>query len=267
MAGTVCDYGSSAPAAAFVELFRRHDITATDAEARVPMGLQKRDHVETMLNMATIGEQWESKTGSAWNEDDLDSLYREFIAIQIGVLPDYGELIPGIREAVASMRSLGIAIAGTTGYDNEMMGIVVAAMAEQGVELDAAVCAADVASGRPAPWMIFRAMEATQISPPASVVKIGDTLPDIEAGVRAGVWSVGVTDTGNMAGCDKATWDGLSESEREEIRETGTEEMKRAGAHYVLASVADLPSLIEEIDRRVLAGEKPGVERPRVERP
>ena len=78
------------------------------------------------------------------------------------------------------------------------MAIVVAGMADQGVTLNASVCAEDVANGRPAPWMIFRAMEATQTSPPHSVIKIGDTLPDVVAGVRAGVWSIGVTDTGKI---------------------------------------------------------------------
>lgn len=257
MAGTLTDYGSSAPAAAFVELFNGHDIEATDAEARVPMGLQKRDHVETMLKMTSIADQWIAKLGHPWTEAELDELYAEFIGIQISILPYYNELIPGIQEAIKTIKSQDIAVAGTTGYDKEMMNIVVNGMADQGVVLDAAVCAEDVANGRPAPWMIFRAMEATQTSPPCNILKIGDTLPDIKAGVRAGVWSIGVTDTGNMAGFNKANWDALSESNRDSCREKATEEMKDAGAHYVLKSVADLPSLITEIDERIVAGEKP----------
>lgn len=257
MAGTLTDYGSSAPAAAFVELFKRHDIAATDAEARVPMGLQKRDHVETMLKMTSISDQWTAKLGHPWTEDELDELYAEFIGIQISILPNYNDLIPGIPEAISAINSRDIAVAGTTGYDKEMMSIVVNGMAAQGVTLDAAVCAEDVANGRPAPWMIFRAMEATQTSPPSKVIKIGDTLPDIEAGVRAGAWSIGVTDTGNMAGCNKAGWDALSRSNQDSCREKATEEMKSAGAHYVLKGVADLPSLITEIDDRIIGGDKP----------
>lgn len=257
MAGTLTDYGSSAPAAAFVELFRRHNIVATAAEARVPMGLQKRDHVETMLKMTSISDQWKAKSGHPWTEAELDELYSEFIEIQISILPDYNELIPGVQEAIETIRSRNIAVAGTTGYDKEMMSIVVNGMADQNLVLDVAVCAADVANGRPAPWMIFRAMEATRTSPPYRVIKIGDTLPDVEAGVRAGVWSIGVTDTGNMAGCNKIGWDILSDSEQHSIREKATEEMKKAGAHYVLKSVAELQSLIAVIDDRITAGEKP----------
>ncbi len=38
-AGTVIDFGSQAPMGAFVELFKRHGLSITIAEARVPMGM------------------------------------------------------------------------------------------------------------------------------------------------------------------------------------------------------------------------------------
>ena len=52
-------------------------------------------------------------------------------------------------------------------------------------------------AGRPAPWMIFRCMEALNVYPPAAVVKVGDTVIDIEDGLNAGAWSVGVVDSSN----------------------------------------------------------------------
>ena len=73
-------------------------------------------------------------------------------------------------------------------------------LAEQDFVPDAAVCAADVPAGRPAPWMIYRAMELLGVYPPQAVVAIGDTIADIEAGLNAGVWAMGVTRTGNMLG-------------------------------------------------------------------
>ena len=58
LAGTTVDYGSRAPAGAFVELFRRHGIEITDAEARDPMGLQKRDHIAAITRMPRVAEAW-----------------------------------------------------------------------------------------------------------------------------------------------------------------------------------------------------------------
>ena len=48
--------------------------------------------------------------------------------------------------------------------------------------------------------MIYRLMEELNVCPPGAVVKVGDTIADIESGLNAGVWSVGVTQTGNMLG-------------------------------------------------------------------
>ena len=257
MAGTVTDYGSCAPAAAFVTLFERHGVHATEADARGPMGMQKRDHVEAMLNTPSIAAQWEEKHGAPWTEDDLDKLYAEFIPLQISVLPDFNILIPGAAEVVRELRESGIAVAGTTGYDSEMMSIVAEGMTNQGLNLDAKVCAEDVLSGRPAPWMIFRSMERTDVCPPSTVVKVGDTIPDVIAGRRAGVWSVGVTDTGNMIGMNKEKWDALSPPDQQTIRESAISEMNDAGAHYVLPSISELPTLITEIDKRIAKGDTP----------
>ena len=42
------------------------------------------------------------------------------------------------------------------------------------------------------------------VYPPEAVVKIGDTLPDIDEGLNAGAWAVGVTLTGNEIGLTEA---------------------------------------------------------------
>lgn len=49
-AGTLVDHGSRAPVLAFVETFARAGVEASEAEARVPMGLEKRAHLAAMLN-------------------------------------------------------------------------------------------------------------------------------------------------------------------------------------------------------------------------
>jgi phosphoglycolate phosphatase-like HAD superfamily hydrolase len=55
------------------------------------------------------------------------------------------------------------------------------------------VCGDDVTQGRPAPYLIFRAMEATGASSVHSVANVGDTTLDLQAGHNAGVrWNVGV---------------------------------------------------------------------------
>jgi phosphonoacetaldehyde hydrolase len=55
-----------------------------------------------------------------------------------------------------------------------------------------------------------------------------------------------------------AEWNALSDpSEKQRILGRAAERLKHAGAHYLAESVADCLGLIEEIDARLGAGEKP----------
>jgi phosphonatase-like hydrolase len=59
--------------------------------------------------------------------------------------------------------------------------------------LDAWVCGDDVPRGRPAPFMIFRAMERCGAEDVRRVAVVGDTRLDLEAAWNAGAgWRIGV---------------------------------------------------------------------------
>ncbi len=259
LAGSTIDFGSSAPAGAFVELFRRHNVTITRDQARAPMGLEKRDHIVAILAMDTVAAGWrESHDGSNYNEEDVDNLYAEFIPLQLELLPDFGKLIPGVVDIMNGLMEEGIRIGATTGYNQAMMEVVLKSAAEQGFMPQAAVCADVVSRGRPWPWMIYRIMEKLEIFPPSKVVNIGDTLPDVISGLRAGVWSVGLVASGNMMGCGSA--EELAAIEpvfRETKLAEGRQAMLGAGAHYVIDTVADLQPVLSEINERLSKGEMP----------
>jgi len=251
LAGTTVDFGSCAPAGAFVELFQRHGIKATTADARGPMGVHKRDHIQAMLEMPHIAEQWSRVQGQAWTEDDLDKLYAEFIPMQLAVLPRYGDVIPGVVETAAELRSRGIPIGVNTGYNREMLEVVLQKAKEGGFVPDAATCGGDVPKGRPAPWMIFRLMEELDVYPPQAVVKVGDTIADIEAGLNAGVWTVGVTKTGNLVGLTQDKLEALAPEEMEQKVAEATQRFKDAQAHYIIDSFSGLPAVIADIGERL----------------
>jgi phosphonoacetaldehyde hydrolase len=244
LAGTTIDFGSCAPAGVFVDLFARHGIPITVAEARGPMGTAKRDHIAALAALPQVAASWNAAHGRAFTEADIDRLYAEFIPLQLASLPKFDDLIPGTLEAVAALRQAALAVAVTTGYDTAMTAVVLEGCRRQGFLPDAAVCATEVAAGRPAPWMIFRAMEKTGVWPPAAVVAVGDTLADIEAARNAGVWAVGVTATGNMLGLSRAEHDALEPGRRSELLETAAERMLAAGAHAAIGGIGDLPGVL-----------------------
>lgn len=257
LAGTTVDYGSCAPAGAFVELFRRHGVDITQVEARGPMGLQKRDHIVELIRLPRIAKAWLSKHGSAPDEKKIDAMYAEFIPLQVKILPGFGGVIPGVLPALAELRKRGIKLAATTGYNREMMQVVLKSAGPQGFVPDAAWCAEDVPAGRPAPWMIYRSMESLGVFPPAAVVNFGDTLPDIESGKNAGVWSIGVTRTGNMLGLTEAEANALPASEMKPRLVEAEKTMRAAGAHYVVDSFAEGLVCFADIEARIARGERP----------
>jgi len=254
LAGTFLDFGSCAPAGTFVELFARRGVTVTDAEARGPMGKHKRDHIATLCALNSVQKQWKSRYGRVPSAADMDALYAAFIPLQIEALPRYSALIPGALEAVADLRRRGLRIAFTTGYSREMMNIVLAEARKQGLSIDAAVCATDVPAGRPAPWMAMECERLTAIYPPAACIKLGDTLVDIEEGRNAGMWSVGVAVTGNMTGLSLADWESLAAEERKTLRRRARRAMLDAGAHAVIDSIAELPCLVDSINKSMAKG-------------
>jgi phosphonoacetaldehyde hydrolase len=256
-AGTTIDFGCHAPAGAFVVAFAKKGVNVSLAEAREPMGLHKKDHIRVMLGTESVGEKWLMAVGRNWDEADVEELYRDVTPLQLEAVVRYGQLIPGVRECVAELRARGIKIAGTTGYFHAAASAVLEAARKQGYTPDFSICADDVPAGRPAPWMIFRCMEALNVYPPANVVKVGDTAVDIADGRNAGCWSVGVIDSSNEMGLTADEFAALSETEKVMRREAVYRRYAAAGAHAAIDNLDELPALLSEFNARLRAEERP----------
>ncbi|MEM7798040.1 MAG: phosphonoacetaldehyde hydrolase [Chloroflexota bacterium] len=256
-AGTVIDHGSVAPAAAFIEGYKRKGIEISIAQARGPMGMGKWDHIKAIGNMPAVTEQWISVHGQPITDVDVDEMYNAFVPVLMEVLPGYCTLISGTVTAVEELRGYGIKIAGTTGYFKEAMDLCGAEAAKQGYTPDTSLAATMVSAGRPAPWLIYRSMELNDVFPIHSVVKVGDTKPDIQAGLNAGVWTIGVAQAGNEVGLTQAELDSLDKPTRIAKINAAKTALAREGAHYVVDGVWDIPNIIKEINARLAAGDRP----------
>jgi phosphonoacetaldehyde hydrolase len=207
--------------------------------------------------MPEVAAKWQAVHGRAMTTQDIDAMYEDFVPLLLAVLNDYSDLIPGTVATMNYLREQDMVVAGTTGYFDEALEIVQTAAATQGYTPDFTTCATQVPAGRPAPWMIYRAMEALGVYPPAAVVKVGDTVPDIAAGLNAGVWTVGVTKTGNEVGLTVAELAAFDEATVNAKIAAAEERLATAGAHYVIEGIADLPAIVEAINQRLANGEKP----------
>lgn len=130
--------------------------------------------------------------------------------------------LPGVPEALAWLRSNGVQVALTTGFDRPIVDGLLDVLGWREGVLDAVVCVDDVPAGRPAPYMIFKAMELTGAGDVRRVLTAGDTVRDLEAGTNAGAGFV----VGVLSGSQTA-------QELGAVRHT-----------HLLPGVAEIPALL-----------------------
>lgn len=256
-AGTAIDYGCVGPAAVFLEAFARFGVTASVAQARRYMGLEKKDHIRAMLGLPELAAQWRERHGREVGEGDVDLVYAATEPLMIEAIASHCGLIDGLLDFVAAMRERGIRIGSSTGYTAKMMEVVVPRAAAQGYRPDAVVCSSDVPAGRPHPYMCYENALRLKVYPLSAMVKIGDTVSDIEEGRNAGMWTIGLTRCGNELGLTRRESEALAPSELR-ARIAGIEELyRRHGVHYVAAGIWDCLPILDDIERRLLAGARP----------
>ena len=131
--------------------------------------------------------------------------------------------VPGVPQVFETLRRAGVKVALQTGYAAPVASSIMAGLGwTVGETIDALVTSDTVAASRPAPYLVFHAMEATGVQDVRRVLTAGDTPNDLGAGMNAGAgFVVGVT-TGSF-----------------------TRSQLEAEPHtHILDSVAELPALL-----------------------
>ncbi|MEB0139984.1 MULTISPECIES: phosphonoacetaldehyde hydrolase [unclassified Undibacterium] len=257
-AGTLVDYGSFAPTQVLIDAFAGFEVLVTMDEARIPMGLAKWDHIQALGQQSAVAQRWHERYGRTMSDADVDALYAAFLPLQIERVAAYSDLIPGTLEVLAQLRSRGIAIGSCSGYPRVVMEKLLAHAASQGLTVAHAVATDDLnAGGRPGPWMALANLIELGIGDVRACVKVDDTLPGIEEGLAAGMWTVGLSLSGNENGLTLAEMDKLSTDQRAARRVVAANRLARAGAHYVIDTIADLPAVIDRIEASMAQGQRP----------
>jgi phosphonoacetaldehyde hydrolase len=256
-AGTTVDFGSLAPVAALQRVFETSGVPVTVAEVREHMGTLKKDQIRSICAGNRVATAWTARHGHAPAESDVERLFAEFLPQQSDILAEFSAPIPGVPETVDAWRAEGLRIGSTTGYTRALLDVVLPAASAQGYSPDASVTPDEVGGGRPKPFMCYRNAILLGAYPLWHCVKIGDTPSDIAEGLNAGMWTIGITATGNEVGLSQAEWDALPAEERCQREKEAAGRLTGAGAHFTAPSLAACGGILEEIERRLAAGEKP----------
>lgn len=104
---------------------------------------------------------------------------------------------------------------------------------------------------------IYARTEPMMVYPLEAMVKIGDTVSDIQEGLNAGMWTIGITRTGNEMGLSLNEVNLLPELELTARLATIENRFQAAGAHYTVESMGDILPVIDEISDRLSRSEHP----------
>ena len=193
---------------AMLGAFSRHGITVTPQEFSEWRGASKREMVRHF-----VGREHKS-------DALIEPIYADFMATA-GKAYEKVQPIAGAEQAMKELTAMKLLLATTTGFDQVLTTAILSRLGWQHYFV-ASISSDQVREGRPAPYMLFHAMEAAGVYEPAQVIAVGDTPLDLQAATN-----------GNM-GAAIGVYSGAATEER----------LRKERNSGVLPSVAALPDLI-----------------------
>jgi phosphonatase-like hydrolase len=182
-------------------------------------GKDKRDTIRELLH--------EEHPTRIVPEDQVNLLLSRFMQRLEEQISEFTE-IPGASRTFGYLKQHGIRVGLGSGFSQDLVDRIVGRLGwkQQGL-VEYAMSTEALGAGRPDPRMIHDAMARFALDDARQVLKVGDTVADIEEGRNAGAWTAAV----------------LTGTQPREALET-------AGPDFVLSSVAELPSLFDGAELR-----------------
>jgi len=212
IAGTIIeDHGEVARA--FSSALKQHGIPFTAEELKQWKGASKREVIRHFAQRCEPGLDPEGAVATTYEtfRGELEVAYKNNL-----------KPIEGAAAAFAWCQEHHIMLATTTGFYRELSTLILRTLRWHQL-FQAVISSSDVRQGRPAPYMIFHAIELTGVLDVRQVICVGDTPLDLQAGNNAGLRGV----VGVLTG----------EHDRNSLR---------SHPHtHIIDSVAELPRLIE----------------------
>jgi phosphonatase-like hydrolase len=207
--GTIIEDHGEVPTAMHDALARR-GIEASAGEIAEWRGASKREMVRHFVQLRT----------GVGNPSLISTIYDDFTR-QVNDAYAHVRPIAGAEAVMDRLRREGYVLATTTGFDGPLTRTILGRLGWQS-RFVASITSDDVVVGRPAPFMLFHAMEAARIDNVAIVMAVGDTPLDLQAGNNAGLGAV------------IGVYSGAATKER----------LQAEKSTWILPSVASLPDLL-----------------------
>ena len=249
MAGTTVDdtiNGEPLVTIAFMETFSKHHsppIQLTPQQINPHRGKSKKEAIKQLL--LQYSKPPLSNTNSSSISSTVNTLFHQFELILNRHINSISKEQPGTTPLFKYLKEKGVLIAVGSGFSEGVVQQLVTNMGWNKHSSSASSSSSSSSSSspssplisylgsvdrvggrsRPDPAMVIDAMKVLSITDPSSVLKIGDTVADIEEGKNAGVKTIGVT-TGTQS----------------------REKLEKAGANWVCDGMAEIERRMRERD-------------------
>lgn len=172
--GTIIEDHGEVPNAMH-DALAQHGVDASFAEIADWRGASKREMVRHFVQL---------RKGSA-DPTLVANIYDQFVG-QVNKAYQNVKPIAGAEPAMTEMRRDGYLLATTTGFDRPVTELILGRLGWKHFFV-ASITSDDVVDGRPAPYMLFHAMEAARVDSVGETIAIGDTPLDIQAANNGGL--------------------------------------------------------------------------------
>ncbi|MCX4029032.1 phosphonoacetaldehyde hydrolase [Endozoicomonas sp. SM1973] len=257
LAGTLIDFGAMAPVEALQATFADHHIDIPEPLLRQLSTSDYQQQLKQLLDEGTVSEAWSNQYGRLPSHEDLENLQQQFIPHQIKSILNHADLVPDAIELAKHLLKQGIKLGINTDYSRSLVADLLPELHNKGLTTTSVVCANEVSRGRPYPHMSLKNAIELDVEHIHACVKVDDTEAGIEEGLNAGMWTVAVAVSGNKIGKRLEDWQALDKTQQDTLRSPVTIQLYRAGAHYVIDTIKDLPACLTDIEQRLKRGEKP----------
>lgn len=215
--GTIVEDRGEVPKA-LLSAFSENGVEASAADIRRFRGASKSEFIA-----ALVRQHWGEADGE--NEARVGAISARFQScLEEAYQNSGGRAIAGAAACLSWLRERGVAVAVNSGFPRRIADLLLSRAGFAGL-VNAVITGEDVSKGRPAPYLIFRAMECTGSTDVHAVMTVGDTPLDIQAGRNAGVGQVVAVSTGVYS----------------------SEELGKHAPDHILPSVAAIPELVDSL--------------------
>lgn len=261
LSGTVADARCLSPVGPFQDTYEAEGVPITEAEARGPMGLAKKEHIRQVpIVTPDVAKRWFEAKGRSMDDADVDRMYDRYIPMQLRAIERLSNLIPGALATQQKLKDMGVQyLGGTTGFFKEAAYSFNESIRRQGFILEHVVCPYDTGGkGRPRAdqkeggyEMLLVHMKRAGITDPALVIKAGDTAGDVEEGRRIKevygkpTWTVGFYMTGTYFPYSKEEIEQMEPAEF--AYRVADSRARLSKANFLVPSIKELPEVVSKI--------------------